>query len=88
LTIRRNGVTCKASYFPPNPLDRFLAGAIDEYLLSVKPETAPVPGKGLAVQAWDSLALKPGVLGFSVDLKKLFGAVLDLKKLLRGKSQL
>jgi hypothetical protein len=46
---------------------------IDEYLLSVKPETPPAETKDLKSRAWDAVALKPGAFGFSLDLKKLFG---------------
>jgi hypothetical protein len=45
---------------------------IDEYLLSVKSQ-AQLPEKTtLTSKVLDSVSLKPGIFGFSVDLKKLF----------------
>jgi len=44
---------------------------IDEYLQSVRTEPA-APNKGLRARVFDSVSLKPGMFGFSVDLKTLF----------------
>jgi hypothetical protein len=45
---------------------------IDEYLLSVRPQPSATQSKTLKSRLFDSVSLKPGAFGLSIDLKNLF----------------